>query len=375
MNKDGLRQKKVFLYWNGFSYQIFHPIANSLLKFGFKVYTIENPFTKLDRKYRLHSEFNGNKTHTLIRKKKSLVGTPIGHLFDIFWPMNSLKADVAICFSPHLTLRNIILKRLGLVKVVVQWNIDYSPIRFSNPLLQKMYVLIDKIGVKYSDYQIDLTKIAQQSRLFSHEIEHSGKNLIVPVGTDFKKLPDFNSRPNFNLVFVGNFNETQDVEILLKCMILPRLEKLNVELHVVGSGSSFELLKSKYDRMNIFFHGNLGQNQIDLILSKCHVGLAPYIENPKSFSRFSDPSKLKKYSEFGLPIIMTDVTHNAKYLEKLGVALVGKCEVDFFASSIENLYGNKSQLEAMSKKSKDFCLLNSWDQNLKPLFNVLKNLN
>lgn len=364
--------KKVFLYWNGFSYQIFHPIAQTLIRNNFIVYLIENPFTVEDDNVRLFSEFNEHKKPSLIRSRRIFLKVPLTYFFDIFWPMNKLKTDIAISFSPHLTLRNIALKKLGFVKVVIQWNIDYSPVRFKNSLLQKIYLYIDRFGVINSDYQIDLTQKAKISRIEAHNLVHSDKNLVVPVGTCFKSVPDFEKSRTLNLVFVGNFNQTQDVEILLKCMKSTRIESLNIKLHVAGSGPSFDYLKIKYNNPNITFYGNLDQNQIDSLLATCHVGLAPYLDDPNSFSRFSDPSKLKKYSEFGLPIIMTDVPHNSKSLKEAGVALVGKCELDFFLTSIEKLNGNLPLLKVMSENSKQFCLSNSWDEVLKPFINALE---
>jgi len=358
---------KAILSWNGFSHQIFYPIANELVKMGFDVFTIEHPYNKFDSKQRIYSKFEDSDNIISLKVASTKAGFPFSYLFDLIWPFELNRYFIAISFSPHLTLRNLFLKKLGLIKLVVHWNIDYSPVRFQNKLLNFVYTKMDKFSLINSDLQVDLSHSALTKRLQAYKLNLTSKNFVIPVGTTFKSEPYLEALTTLQFVFLGKFNWNQDVDLLMKVFSDKEIKELDINLHLIGDGENFLKLKNKYSSNRIIFYGNRNQFEIDSILRSCHVGLAPYVSHPKNFTSFADPSKIKKYSEFALPLIMTHVPPNAKELSDLGVALVGPCDYDFFKSSVLKLYTDMNLRKLMSSKSKMYCKKNDWQITLNPL--------
>ena len=358
---------KAVLNWNGFSHQIFYPVATELVKMGFDVFTIEHPYNKFDLKQRVYSKFENSDKITSLKNSSTKVGFPFSHLFDLIWPFELRRYFLAVSFSPHLTLRNLFLKKLGLIQLVVHWNIDYSPVRFQNRFLNFIYTRMDKFSVVNSDIQIDLSKSALTKRLLSYKLNLTSKNFVIPVGTTFKSEPELEAVPTLHFVFLGKFNWNQDIDLLMQVFSDEKINELDINLHLIGDGENFSRIKNKYSSNKIIFYGNKSQSEIDLILRKCHIGLAPYVSDPKNFTSFADPSKIKKYSEFALPLIMTDIPPNSKELSDLGVALVGPCNYDFFKSSVLRLYLDTNLRKSMSSKSKIYCKENDWQITLQPL--------
>ena len=358
---------KVILSWNGFSHQIFYPIANELVKMGFDVFTIEHPYNKFDSKQRIYSKFKDSDNIISLKVASTKAGFPFSYLFDLIWPFELNRYFIAVSFSPHLTLRNLFLKKLGLIQLVVHWNIDYSPVRFQNKLLNFVYARMDKFSLNNSDMQIDLSHSALAKRLLAYKLNLTPKNFVIPVGTTFKSEPELEALTTLQFVFLGKFNWNQDVDLLMKVFSDKEIKELDINLHLIGDGENFLELKKKYSSNKIIFYGNKNQFEIDSILRNCHVGLAPYVSDPKNFTSFADPSKIKKYSEFALPLIMTHVPPNSKELSDLGVALVGPCDYDFFKSSVLKLYTDMNLRKLMSSKSKMYCKKNDWQITLQPL--------
>src|SRR5205085_7506685 len=59
---------------------------------------------------------------------------------------------------------------------------------------------------------------------------------------------------------------------------------------------------------------------VERLLARCSVAVAPYAPSTDSFTRYADPGKLKAYLAAGLPIVLTDVPPNARELAAEGVA-------------------------------------------------------
>jgi glycosyltransferase involved in cell wall biosynthesis len=69
----------------------------------------------------------------------------------------------------------------------------------------------------------------------------------------------------------------------------------------------------------ITFHGLIEDHaEVERILSRCAIGLAPYEPAPGSFTPFADPGKPKDYLACGLPVLITDVPRVARQIAEAG---------------------------------------------------------
>ena len=63
--------------------------------------------------------------------------------------------------------------------------------------------------------------------------------------------------------------------------------------------------------------------EIEEIVAKCRVGIAPYVPDPNSFTWYADPGKPKVYLGCGIPVIITKVPEVAFEISKrkAGIAI------------------------------------------------------
>jgi glycosyltransferase involved in cell wall biosynthesis len=144
---------------------------------------------------------------------------------------------------------------------------------------------------------------------------------------------------------VGILWEKQGLQVVLDAM--PRLYRRfpKVHLTVIGTGEYESMLKRKATSMGlnkkVAFLGFIrNHREIEDILTKAGVGLAPYKPDPTSVTYFADPAKIKLYLGCGLPIITTSVPAISKDLEKNKAGLVMPYTSGGFYKAVLRLLGN-----------------------------------
>jgi glycosyltransferase involved in cell wall biosynthesis len=115
------------------------------------------------------------------------------------------------------------------------------------------------------------------------------------------------------IVFLGHLVPRQGV-----AMLLDALTSLgDMEADVIGTGPLETELRehARRARIPVTFHGYVADHrEVEELLSRSSVAVAPYAETDETFTRYADPGKLKAYLAAGLPIVLTDVPPNAREL-------------------------------------------------------------
>src|SRR5690606_6446004 len=78
----------------------------------------------------------------------------------------------------------VILKKLGWVKEVVYYTIDYVPVRFQNPVLNDVYHWMDKFCVRNADVVWNVSPRIAEGREEFHNVDiaHREKHTVAPIG-------------------------------------------------------------------------------------------------------------------------------------------------------------------------------------------------
>jgi glycosyltransferase involved in cell wall biosynthesis len=154
--------------------------------------------------------------------------------------------------------------------------------------------------------------------------------IIVPTGTHYKKIgnsPIDRSGTN-NIIFLSHLRKGQGIELVLEA--LPEVIKKipSVKLIVIGTGPMEKYFKEEVKKRNIdnnvLFLGYIESHaEIEKIVSKCRVGIAPYVPVRESFTWYADPGKPKVYLGSGIPVIITKVPEIAFEISKreAGIAI------------------------------------------------------
>ncbi|MBI5449582.1 glycosyltransferase family 4 protein [Candidatus Gottesmanbacteria bacterium] len=236
-----------------------------------------------------------------------------GKRFDLFIGVDNMNA-----------LLGLFLKRLGIVRRVVYYTIDYFPTRFANPFMNRLYHAIDLFCVRHSDETWNVSEAMVAARRKFHRSKgEMGSQHTVPIGIWFdqvKRLP--RSQINTRLiVFSGHLVMHMGVDMLIRAFADIRKKVPDASLVIVGGGEQMEALQkltailhlTKYVR---FYGWVTDRKQLERILCRGAVGVAPfntYILDEKV--KNADPGKIKDYMVCGLPVVVTDAIASARDIQ------------------------------------------------------------
>lgn len=258
------------------------------------------------------------------------------------------------------------LRFFKLIKKLVYYSIDFVPERFSNSFLNKIYHLMDKSGFKYADSAWVMTEEQFKKRaIFGISPSNSTLINIVPIGYDTKKIITYPvEKINlYNIVYAGALRESAGPQLAIKTMPLLIKRYPRIRLTLIGSGKDTDKLKLLIKKLRVDkFVNFLGYiddfHDLTNILAKCSIGLAPYKPITKSFSYYSDPSKIKLYMCCGLPVITTKITTMSNLIEETRSGIIIDYSEESLAKAISYLLSSKkrykSYRDAAIKLSKGF---------------------
>lgn len=255
-------------------------------------------------------------------------------ILTLFWVFKQTGSyDLYIGADNLNALTGLILKKLGKVQKVVYYAMDFSPNRLKSTFLNWIYHTIEKFCVIHADEVWNTSLgISLGREKYLHLDRNKFTQKLVPTGI----WPGIVQRKNFNqikknqLFFIGHLLEKQGVQIVLEAIpdIIKRIK--DFKFIVVGSGEYEDELKKITKKLKIEHHveftGAIADHEeVHRLMGDSAVGIAPYKpdkEQVNNFTYYGDPGKIKDYINMGLPVILTDVSHNAKYLEEKECAIV-----------------------------------------------------
>ena len=244
-------------------------------------------------------------------------------IFFISW--KPMKYDLCIACDNLSLISVFIFKKIGLIKKLIYYTVDYTPKRYSNSLLNNLYHRMDRLASMISDVNwVVVENMITAKAQNGLDFKKSAPFQIVPIGFNTENIF---IKPNsqidrFNLVFVGYLFEKQGLQLVIE--ILPALIKKFPQVHltIIGSGPMESQIKRKVKLLNlrpyVTFTGHINNHQkiVNILTKSGGIGLAPYIPSIGDYTYFADPSKIKLYLLCGLPVITTKVPPIAKEIAK-----------------------------------------------------------
>ncbi|MFX0141775.1 MAG: glycosyltransferase, partial [Candidatus Hodarchaeota archaeon] len=222
----------------------------------------------------------------------------------------------------------LLLKKMGIVGKTIFWVWDYYPVNdtclFVN-FMRWLYWHFDKFAT-YSDKVIYLNKRLVEVRKAAKLISKNARYPLVPIGMG-EVLP---VRPKnlekIKIGFIGVLKKSQGIDMLIDSAGMISRNFTNFSFEIIGSGPDELYFKRRAEKsaVKFNFYGFVSENKFKDILYDCTIGVAPYSPGRSNVSRYSDPGKVKRYLEFNLPSIITDVFEFSKELEKSGAGLIIK---------------------------------------------------
>ncbi len=242
----------------------------------------------------------------------------------LFWVLKYCKnVDYFVGTDNLNAFSGYLLKVLGKTKKYIFYTIDYVPNRFQNKLLNAAYHFSDRFAVKHSDAVWNLSSImAEEREKRGVNPLYRKKQLVVPIGTDISQNTfPLHKVDRYKVVHLGHLVAKQGVEMLIGAMhdVLKKVPRAH--LLVIGGGPLEEKLKRdvKHFRLEkyVVFTGFVEKfSDVQLFLEDAAIGVAPYVDDEMTFTRYTDPGKPKDYLAKGMPVIITKVPRVAYEIEK-----------------------------------------------------------
>ncbi len=302
---------------------IFHPFPNARMPLNSVMQTYERG--------KLMGEFK-----TLVPRGPAVLFYFLDILFTIYFLLRLREPiDLFIGLDNLNTLSGILLKKLGRVKSVVFYVIDYVPLRFESRWLNDVYHWVDKVCCQKADAIWNVSPVMMEARRARWKsIGGCAAAFTVPLGCPFdrmERLPikDINRH---EVVFMGSLTHEQGIELVLEAWpaILTRVP--GASLTIIGGGEQETALKSQARELGIEssvrFLGFIQDDvEMERKLSRSAVGVAPYRDDKASFKYYADPAKVKLYLAAGLPVVITKVPPIAREIERAdaGIAIPYDC--------------------------------------------------
>lgn len=258
------------------------------------------------------------------------------------------RFDLCIALDNLNTVSVLPFKKLGIVRKLIFYTIDYTPNRFKNKILNNIYHLIDRIACYNSDVIWILSErmvIARKENKVSPK--KSAKSILLPMGANLSRI---NVLPiekinRYDIVFAGILLEKQGIQLILKSLpkIISKIPK--VRFIIIGQGAYEQTLKKLASSLNInnhvIFEGFVKDHKdVENILSRSAIGVAPYIPSSDNYTFYTDPGKPKLYLGCGLPVVITDVPAIARIIEAKKAGLIADYSPKSFVLALVKLLSN-----------------------------------
>lgn len=323
---------------------------------------IELPFPESKEGFS-YAKLFGNKTLLKAYKVKNYkLPYWLQYVFDplvVFYYLVRIRKKYDICVAcDNLSFLTIFfLKKMGFVKKLIYYSIDYTDKRFTNPIMNRLYYAVDRFACMHSTANWVVSKeMIEGRKKGGMNIKKCSPFMIVPIGFRLSEIKIKNSKQvNLNnLVFCGTLRTSAGVEVALCALsvVLKKLPKTN--LTFVGGGELEQSLRNLARKLKVEkavkILGRVPKHK-DVVnhLLGGSVGLAPYRPVENSISKYSDPGKIKLYLACGLPVITTEFATTSKLLLENHAGLVADYTCQDLADKIIYLIEKRSRYERYRK--------------------------
>lgn len=237
---------------------------------------------------------------------------------------------------------------------IVYWVQDYWPMNDLSIRIFRRLMHHYHDHTRITIYLTDRINRKMNGRILSEKNKKTVMWGVDSKNVNYKRFP----KKTIWLCFIGVMAQWQNIDFLLS---LPAQNK-NVNLKLIGSGDL--LLVNKYKKMinefkiqdRVYFPNEYyyGKQLLDQIKG-CQIGIVLYEKNPNVATYFADPSKVKQYAEFGLPIIMTDAAEIAKYIKNFKAGIIVDKDIKSIDKAILDIKNNyQKYIDGLKKFNENF---------------------
>lgn len=267
---------------------------------------------------------------------------------------------VVITFHPISFFGMMFQKLLRNIEFVY-WIADYfPPVKLSLILFERLKRYYNG-KLKFVCYLSDLI-----NEKINKKIINSVDKKTVMWGILPKNLKRTLNKGNFTALFVGVIRESQGLEFIFEFL------KSHRDYSVKIVGVCEEKLYKKYKNIikdnkiegQVYFPNKfLLDEDLEELSKTCQVGIAVYNVDETSATYYTDPGKIKTYAALGLPIIMSDISAIAPYVEKFRCGKVIKKSTEELGEALSEIKNNYDKYLRGLKEFNKYFFYNTYYKN------------
>jgi len=202
------------------------------------------------------------------------------------------------------------------------WDGDFfPPVNLSLILFEKVKKHYNS-KVPYAFYQSDI-----MNEKMNDKVINTKKRKTVMWGVLPKNIQRKFDKRAFTILFVGVIRDSQGLEFLFDFLQSHKdysLKILGICTDELYKKYSAVIKKNKIEKQVYFPNRFFSDGELEEISKTCQVGIALYDATPTSATYYTDPGKVKTYAALGLPIVMSNVSAIAPFVQKFGCGILIK---------------------------------------------------
>jgi len=286
--------------------------------------------------------------------------------------------DLCVALDNLNTVSVLPFKKVGIIKKLVFYTIDYNPKRFENKTLNSIYHFIDRLACYHSDKIWILSeKMITARKKNGVNPKKTAPSIDLPMGANLEriKILPLSKIKRKQIVYAGYLLEKQGVQLIIESM--PKIISLvsDAKFVIIGQGEFEKPLKALVRKLklerHVEFKGFIKTHEgVEKILCQSAIGIAPYVTDSDSYTQYTDPGKPKLYLGCGLPVVITDVPQVARVISSKKAGVVIDYSVKSAIKALITLFSNdrlykeyrKNAIELSKKYNTNSLIANALDK-------------
>lgn len=288
----------------------------------------------------------------------------------IFFSVFKNEKPVYIGVDPLNSIWGVILKKMGRIKMLITFTVDYSDKRYKNMIMNSLYHFIDRMTVKNSDYLWSVSKRILDLRM--QQGVKKDKLFYIPNSPPFSQIkPLVRENPNqHKLVTISTISKAVDFAIVLDA-ITELKKEMKVRLTIIGAGPGLENLREEVKKRElskeIVFLGPKTHEEVFEILSRHGIGIALYTDEA-SWSFYSDSMKARDYLALGLPVVISGDIGTAHEINEKKAGVVIKRKKEELVIALRKLIEDRSYFNILRENALKLAEKNDVEKILNSVF-------
>lgn len=242
------------------------------------------------------------------------------------------RGSFVITNAPVYCFLNFLFRFLKSVKYVL-WIGDYYP---DKSIKMKIYNIYVSYLNKTVDYVLYLSPPLEQ--IYSKSRSDNKLKELVPLGIK-KQRGKLRKKGKVTVLgFIGIIRRQQGLDLMFEY-----LKNANdVRFEIVGNGYELPYYKDLARKMGISdkvkFYGKV--ENVRGVFEGWDIGVALYVNSQANLSKYCEPTKIKDYMSYSLPVITTKTTYLYKEIISFKAGEVVEEDINSLSNAVKKISGN-----------------------------------